>query len=49
MNADIAAAPELLARMPDAVNIWPWVAIVGILLILAAIALRGRRPVPYGI
>lgn len=49
MNTDLAAAPVFLARLPDAVNAWPWVAFVGILLIFAAIALRGRRQAPYGI
>jgi len=48
MDTDIAAAPELLARLPDAVNSWPWAAVVGIVLIFAAIALRGRRPAHYG-
>ena len=49
MNTDTAAAPELLARLPDAVNTWPWVAIAGIVLIFAVIALVGRRRAPHGI
>ena len=48
MNPDLAAAPELLARVPDA-NTWPWVAIAGILLILAAIAFVARRLAPHGL
>jgi hypothetical protein len=48
LTTDIAAASELLSRLPAAVNAWPWLAFVGIALIFAAIALRGRRQAPYG-
>jgi len=43
------SAPELLARLPDPVNIWPWVAVAGILLIFAVIAFVARRRAPYGV
>ena len=49
MTTDLAAAPELLARLPDTVNTWPWLAVAGILLIFAVISLWGRRRAPYGV
>jgi hypothetical protein len=49
MTTDNAALPELLTRLPEAVNAWPWIAFLAIFLILAAISTRGRRPAPYGV
>ena len=49
MDTNLAAAPELLARLPDAANPWPWIAFAAIVLIFAAIAFRGRRPTRHGI
>jgi LPXTG-motif cell wall-anchored protein len=49
MNTDIAAAPQLLAALPDTSNAWPWIAVAGILLIIAAIAFVARRRSPHGI
>jgi LPXTG-motif cell wall-anchored protein len=48
MSTDIAAVPQLLAELPHPANTWPWLALAGIALILAAIALVGRRRAPYG-
>jgi hypothetical protein len=48
MNTE-TTAPELLARLPDPVNTWPWVAVAAILLIIAVIAFVARRRAPYGI
>jgi len=42
MSIDIAA-------LPHAANLWPWLAVAGILLIIAAISFVGRRRSPYGI
>ena len=49
MNADVAAAPELLAALPHTMNIWPWLAVAGILVIFIAISLVGRRRRPHGV
>jgi len=48
MSTDIAAAPQLLAALPHAANLWPWIAVAGILMLIAAISFVARRRSPFG-
>ncbi len=36
------------AASPDQANLWPWLALGGILILLASIALGARRVPPFG-
>jgi hypothetical protein len=40
---------EITAAVPEATSLWPWLALGGVLLLLAIIALGSRRRPPFGL